>query len=234
MQAVILCAGKGLRMLPLTENAPKSLLQVSGKTILERTLLELPDQVNEVIIVVGYCGEQIQKLFADQFGNKKITYVEENTYQGTGFAVNVCKHFIKGDFLVLNGDDLYQKSDLEKLTNNEANAMLTKDVSSEKDFPQNYKRFGKILVDEHGNYLNLDVNGETNPPFPVATGAYKVSTEFFNYPLAQLKSGEYGLPQTLFSMTKEIPLKIVPAEFWIPIGFPEDLKKAETILQAKQ
>ncbi|MDP4007342.1 MAG: NTP transferase domain-containing protein, partial [bacterium] len=63
MQAVIIAAGKGMRMRPLTLNLPKPLLRVMGKSILERNLEQLQGLVDEVILVIGYKGEAIKKYF---------------------------------------------------------------------------------------------------------------------------------------------------------------------------
>ncbi len=229
MQAIILAAGRGVRMLPLTENTPKPLLKVSGRSILERTISQLPDEVQEVVVVIGHFGEQIKEALKNS--SKKITFVESEL-KGSGWAVSVCKDVIKGDFLVVNGDDLYKKEDLEKLAKSNAPAFLVKDVSREKDFPQNFRRFGKIITDTDGNFVSLlpSVSEDFTAPFFVLMGAYKLNQEFFGYDLVQLKNGEYGLPQTMFQMVDKYKVKTVEAGFWLPIGYPEDIKRAEEAL----
>ncbi len=59
MKAVILAAGRGKRMMPLTTDTPKPLLKVAGKTLLDHTIGLLPTEVTEIVVVVNYLGEQI-------------------------------------------------------------------------------------------------------------------------------------------------------------------------------
>ena len=60
--------------------------------------------------------------------------------------------------------------------------------------------------------------------------AYVIKKEFFDYDLVAIGGGEFGLPQTLATMTPKHKVKVVKATHWHPIGRPEDLKKAEEVL----
>lgn len=113
MQAVILAAGVGIRMRPLTETVPKPLLKVAGKPLIEYTLAALPNEIDEVIIVIGYLGEQIIKHFGESFDGKKIRYVKQKNLEGTARALFEAREFITDRFLVLMSDDIYSKNDIE-------------------------------------------------------------------------------------------------------------------------
>jgi NDP-sugar pyrophosphorylase family protein len=64
-----------------------------------------------------------------------------------------------------------------------------------------------------------------------ATGAYMLTKRFFRTELVKLQSGEYGLPQTMLAMAKEgAPVMVMLTDFWVPLGYPEDVKNAEAIL----
>ncbi len=78
MQAVILAAGRGTRMGALTEHTPKPMLLVNGRPVLEYIFDSLPEEIDEVIIVVGYLGSVIQKHFGGFYKGKKILYVEQS------------------------------------------------------------------------------------------------------------------------------------------------------------
>jgi len=116
MQAVILAAGRGTRMGALTESLPKPMLEVAGKTLLEHKFDALPDEVDEIIIVIGYLGGYIHDAYGGEYQGKRILYVEqENIMGGTADALWQTKDILKDKFIVLMGDDLYYEKDLEKL-----------------------------------------------------------------------------------------------------------------------
>jgi len=111
-QAVILAAGKGTRMLPLTETRPKPMQEVSGKNLIEWKLAALPEAIRDVVIVVGYQGEQIREFFGDMWHGRSIRYVVQEKLNGTAGALWSARNLLHGRFLVLMGDDLYAKEDI--------------------------------------------------------------------------------------------------------------------------
>lgn len=221
MQAIILAAGKGTRMRPLTYDIPKPMLPIKGKPILAHTLSFLPEEVDEVIFVINYLGEHIQKYFGDSFDGKKIRYVTQRELNGTGGAINDCKDLIKGKFLVLMGDDLYYRKDLAKLVKEDVAVLAL-----ETDEPE---RFGIFKTDQEGNALDIIECPEKFIGNMANIGAYVISPDFFDYPLVPKKAGdkEFGLPQTLVQMKDKHQIKVIKAQNWLPVGRPEDLAKAE-------
>ena len=113
--AVILAAGRGKRMLPLTDFLPKPLVDVKGKNLIEWKLLALPGTVTDIVLVVGYQGEQIRNFFGDTWQGRNIRYAEQKELNGTAGALWSAKDLLSGKFLVLMGDDLYDSSDIEKM-----------------------------------------------------------------------------------------------------------------------
>ena len=107
MQALILAAGRGTRMQDLTNEVPKPMLTVHGKTLLARKLEVLPPQIDEVIFIVGYQGDLIREAFGSEYNGRRISYVEQETLNGTMGAVTLAKPYITGKFIVMMGDDLY-------------------------------------------------------------------------------------------------------------------------------
>ncbi len=106
MQAVILTGGKGTRLRPLTYEIPKSMIPIHGRPFLEH-LLELVKSfgINEVLLLIGYLGEHIEKHFGDgsKFG-LKVEYSHEQTLLGTGGALKNARCKLTEEFLLLNGD----------------------------------------------------------------------------------------------------------------------------------
>ena len=72
MKAIILCAGRGTRLQPLTDTVPKTLLTVKNKPILQHILENLPDQIDEVFLVVDYLKEKIIEFIAKYHSDLKI------------------------------------------------------------------------------------------------------------------------------------------------------------------
>ncbi len=102
MQAVILAAGKGLRMRPFTEQHPKPLVPVTGKPLIHYTLDTLPEAITEIIIVVGHLGDQIIENLGTSWHDKPITYVNQPDLSGTGNALLMAQDLLHSNFLVVN------------------------------------------------------------------------------------------------------------------------------------
>lgn len=216
-----MAAGRGVRMRPLTDDCPKPLLKLGRQTILDYALSQLPADIDEVIIVVGYLKQLIIEHVNQFYSGMPIRFVEDDQMRGTGYAVKICQPYLTGKFLVINGDDLYSKTDLEKLLDYDLAFLVQDRVDT--------ARFGRILQDSQGDFSGIELGG-TNKPGQVIIGAYVLNQKFFGYPMAKTGKGEFGLPQTLLAMAKAgEKIKPVPAEFWRPIGFPEDLSKAQNI-----
>jgi len=94
MKAIILAAGQGKRLRPLTLEKPKVLLEVNGKSILEHNLEILNEFVDEVIIVVGFLKEQIIEKIGLSYKDMQISYVEQKELLGNGHAIMQAAPFI--------------------------------------------------------------------------------------------------------------------------------------------
>ncbi len=221
MQAVILAAGRGKRMLHLTDNIPKPMVKIDGKPILEHKLDILPKEVDEIIFIVGYYGECIMNYFGCCFKGKKIKYIFQKELNGTGGALHLAKGMLKNKFFVMNGDDFYHKQDLKKMLKHNFSILGFK--------VDNPSRFGVIKTDKKGNMIEVIEFPKDNKYKLVNTGAFVLNKKFFEYDLIPKKAGdrELGLPQTLAQMSKDHKIKVVKARAWYPIGNPEDLEKAE-------
>lgn len=223
--AVVLAAGQGTRLRPLTDTTPKPMLKVLGRPILEHTIATLPPEITRVILVVGYRKEQVMAHFGARWNGRDIAYVEQTDLNGTGGAIHACKHLLSGRFLAMNGDDLYTAEDVARVAQYDYAllGMSTEDAG----------RFGVIVKDDEGRVVGIAEGIQTSEKRPgiINIGVYAMDNRFFDYPLVPIGSkGEFGLPQTLATMTKDIPLTIVPASFWHPIGYPEDIATAERVL----
>lgn len=213
-------------MRPLTEKIPKPMIKILGRPLLHHIFDALPDEVDEVILVVGYLGDQIEKYFGKRFGRFKIKYVRQKEKLGTGHALHLCKKFLgKNRFMMLYADDLQSKKDLTALLNHPL-ALLVRRVKDP-------RRFGVVETDKKGKILEIVEKPEQPTSNLVSTGVKVLDHRIFKYPLVQHPNGEYYTTYPLAQLAKEHEMKAVKASFWLPIGYPEDLKKAEKVLLAK-
>lgn len=222
MQCVILAAGLGTRMGELTKSTPKPLLKIEDKTLLEHNLTSLPDEIDEVVLVVGYLRDQIQKFIGNEFLGRKIVYVEQKELLGTGHALMQCKSVIDGRFLVLMGDDLYYKNDLEEMIKYPLSVLVWKLKTD-----NSASKFAAVIRDGAGHLLAIREKQAGKKGIFVNCGAYVLGSGYFD--LKMLSAGnqtqEFGLPQTMMQLAKQgAEIKLVKASFWHNVTSPEDLK----------
>lgn len=224
MQAVILAAGLGTRLRPLTNNTPKALVLVAGKRLVEYTLDNLPEEIDELVFVIGYLGEQIKNYFGDNYKGKKIVYIEQKEFLGTGQAVKLCQSVLKDRFLVLLGDVVYTRADIEKCLRHKR-CMLAAKVKGPVSA-------GKIIFNKNHELENIIEGRHNEKEVFINVGLFVITKEFFNYDLVKLEGkNEYGLPQTLVKMSHDYPFKIEKTDFWLTVGDLDELERAEKILK---
>lgn len=193
MKAIILCAGRGTRLQPLTDVAPKSLLLIGGKPILEHILDNLPKKITEVFLVVDYLSDKIKSFILNLKDNYSFTI--ECTQQvpgkkGTMAALLSAKNkLLKNErFLVLNGDDIVEKKDLEKM------------IEHKRSFGVNFRimpNYYKVVFDDNKNLLSFIKQNDIekiNGSF-IATGVYVLDFDIFNFKNRILNGDEIGYPK---------------------------------------
>lgn len=223
MQAVILAAGQGTRMGALTVETPKPMLLLLGKPMLEWKLAMLPDVIDEVVLIVGYLGGQIETYFGSEWNGRKISYVYQKELNGTGGAVALTKDLLSGPTLVMMGDDLYHPEDLSDLTR-EISAVLGLAVDDA-------EHYGLLEVDRAGNLAKITERPHGYRTGIINTGAYLLHPHFFDYPLVPISETEYGLPQTLALSGQDTAVRVLQARAWQPVGKPEDIPLGEAFLK---
>lgn len=224
MQAVILAAGEGKRMRPLTLERPKPLILVAGRPILEHVIDALPREVDEIILVVGYKGEMIKKHFGDLYKSRRIKYVFQWMAAGTAHALSIAEPFLRDErFFLLNADDLHGKKAFEKaLTYPLALLAATHDDPS---------KFGVIELCADGTLASIIEKPEAPPTNLISTGAMIIDKRIFDYEAVRHENGEYYMTYPLGLFAKEHPITVVEQDFWVPVGCPEDIAIAEEKLR---
>lgn len=224
MQCVILAAGKGSRLRPLTDNLPKPLVKVKGRALLDHIVEALPSAVKELIVVVGYRGDMIKDYCGSFFHGRPVTYVEQSEINGPAKALWLAKDMIKGRFLFMFADDIHGKADLARAVSYSRSILATTS--------DNPERFGVIVRNPDGTIADM-VEKPTSPSSNlVATGPMVLDKNIFNYPPEAPINGEYFMPEIIMRYKEKYPIAVVEEQLWLAIGYPEDITNAENKLDS--
>ncbi|MCF7900319.1 phosphocholine cytidylyltransferase family protein, partial [Candidatus Babeliales bacterium] len=115
MKAIILAAGEGKRLKPLTDNIPKTLIEINGETILERSINTLKEcGIKNVIVVAGYLSEKVENVIK-KHSNVEMVYNEYYNTTDNMYSVMLCEDkCIDEPVLIMNGDLIVSKSIIQK------------------------------------------------------------------------------------------------------------------------
>lgn len=210
-------------MRPLTDTIPKPLVRVCGKTILDHIAEALPPEIEEIVLVVGYRAPQIREHCGESFHGRTVRYVEQqNPAGGTGNALMCAKDIVTGTFLLLNADDIYGKSALQKIVH-EDHALM----GVHSDTPE---KFGVLILREDGTLQHI-IEKPKNPPSNLTNiNCCVLSETIFNYKASVSNLGEVLVTDMLTAYAQDHPVKVIEQDVWLPIGSPEQIVAAEKIL----
>jgi UDP-N-acetylglucosamine diphosphorylase / glucose-1-phosphate thymidylyltransferase / UDP-N-acetylgalactosamine diphosphorylase / glucosamine-1-phosphate N-acetyltransferase / galactosamine-1-phosphate N-acetyltransferase len=231
MKAVILAAGEGTRMRPLTANLPKPLLPVAGKPFLRHTLEAVRDAgIGEVTVLTGWQGHRIRELFGkgDALG-LSIDYEEQTERLGTAHAIGRFREHVKGAFLSINGDVVVSADALRRLVAH--HKKVGGAVMSVAEVPDP-RPFGVVEM-SNGMIIGLEEKPRSPRSNLINAGVYVFESEIFPLIDTTPKSprGEFEITDTLRSMieARELHGFRLPGE-WIDVGRPWDLLRANAAL----
>ncbi|MGC9345292.1 MAG: bifunctional sugar-1-phosphate nucleotidylyltransferase/acetyltransferase [Candidatus Bathyarchaeales archaeon] len=233
MKTVILAAGEGVRLQPITSTRPKHLIKVGGKPILEHCLNMLKTSgINEILIVVHYMADAIRNYFGngEKFG-LKIEYVEQKAVLGTGNAVGVAEPYVKEDFLLVYGDLLFTADAVKKVIGLH---VKEKPAATMAVVPvENTEDYGIVELEDEKNVKRIiEKPSRKEAPINLANaGIYVFSTEIFEKIRETSASarGEWEITDALSLLLKEgkfVSAVKISNEDWFDIGRPWDLLEA--------
>lgn len=229
MQAVILAAGEGQRLRPLTFTKPKVMLPIANKPILEHLLNELIKAgIDELILVVGYKDEKIRNYFGKEWNGISIKYTMQRKQLGTADALKTTSHLINDEFLMLNGDAIVSSEDIAKIIETNGNVMAVKEVPNPQDFG---------VVEIQNGYVKAIIEKPEKPTSNlINAGVYKFDKEIFDFIDKTQPSirGEYEITDSIsLAITNNEKFKSVEIKEWIDIGYPWDMLKANKYMLNK-
>ena len=226
MECVVLAAGEGKRMRPLTAQRPKVMLPVANRPMMEHLVLAAKDSgITDFIFIVGYGEREVRSYFGDgSLWGIRIRYARQRQQAGTADALLAARDFITGPFLALNGDMILTSADITRMIRTPAPAMGT----STTDHPGD---FGVVLVDGDA-VSSLEEKSEHPKSNMINAGAYYFGPEIFDLleKVGLSSRGELELTDALAVLINEHRLRAVPLSTWMDLGYPWDLLDANAML----
>ncbi len=224
LQAVIMAAGKSTRTYPLTLTKPKPLLRIANKPILAHQLDQFTGLIQDAIIIVGYKHEMIREEFGDSYQGISLTYVEQQEQLGTGHATMQVRPYIQDRFLLMNGDDLYAREDIEGCLRHQYSLL-----SMEVDDP----RLFAVLTVENGVVKDIIEKPDHPASNLTSVGMYVFDTTLFPLldTMPRSPRGEYEITDGVKALIQVADVfHHLSTGYWVPIGFPWRLLDANDFL----
>jgi glucose-1-phosphate thymidylyltransferase len=234
MQAVVLAAGKGTRLRPLTDDKPKALVEVDGRPLVEDVFDNLIEcGATEFVVVVGYKKEQIIDRYGDAYEGVPITYAHQREQLGLAHAILQAEPHVDDDFMLMLGDNVF-RGNLEDVVNRQREeradaAFLVEEVPYEEA-----SRYGVLDTNEYGEIVEVVEKPDDPPSNLVMTGFYTFTPAIFHacHLVQPSDRGEYELPDAIDLLIQSgRTIDALRLDGWrIDVGYPEDREEASELL----
>ena len=234
MQAVVLAAGKGTRLRPLTEDKPKALVEVDGTPIIEDVFDNLIEiGTTELVVVVGYLQEKIIERYGDSYRGVPITYAHQREQLGLAHAILQAEPHVDEDFILMLGDNIFRAnlSDVVKRQREDRAdaAFLVEEVPYEEA-----SRYGVLDTNEYGEIVEVMEKPDDPPSNLVMTGIYTFTPAIFHacHLVQPSERGEYELPDAIDLLLQSGRIiDAIRMDGWrVDVGYPDDREYAEELL----
>ena len=221
MDAVILAAGEGTRMRPLTETVPKPMLPVADRPLCAHTAdAAVEAGASELIFVVGYEADAVREYFDGTYRGVPVSFAIQREQRGTADAVRAARDYLDDDFVVLNGDNLYDPGSIAALVDS-APAVAAIEVED----PRNY---GVLTTTPSGGEVVGIVEKPDDPPSNLANaGAYafpEAALEWLD--VDESNRGEYEITDVLSQVIETASVTPIVLSRWLDVGRPWELLSA--------
>ncbi len=216
MQAVILAAGIGKRMRPLTRFQPKLLLPIHGEPILKLQLTTLTNYVNHIVLIIGTQGgcwneisyrriENLIKEFNKDDTKIEITYNDKNLTTDSSYSFKCALNLLNpDDTLCVDGDVIFKKLLVDKLISNVYHTTLVIRPATSK-----YEKGGKVIIDERKKIVisvGRHISIKNNRPY-IYSGICKIDKENYCRLKKILENKRY------YKTNLVVPLRIIAKKY---------------------
>jgi len=235
MQAVVLAAGEGTRLRPLTEDKPKALVEVDGRPILSHCFDRVVELgADELLVVVGYKKEKIIDFYGDEYDGVPITYTHQREPKGLAHAVLTVEDHVDDDFMLILGDNVFE-ANLDDVVRRQREdradaAFLVEEVPYE-----DASRYGVCDTNDYGEITEVVEKPDDPPTNLVMTGFYTFTPAIFHacHLVQPSDRGEYEITDAINLLLQSgRTIDAIRLDGWrMDIGYPEDREEAESRLQ---
>ena len=226
MKVVVLAAGEGQRLEPLTNLRPKPMVPIANQPLLEYVIDSVSDAgIDEIVLVVGYKRERIQTYFGD--GHRwgvDIEYAVQGKQLGTGHAVLQAEDYVDDEFLVLNGDRIITADLVEQLVEKRRNTAETVMAVTRADDPSEY---GVVTLDgDRVTGITEKPQATTAPSDIVNAGVYAFDQSVFDAirDIDPDPTGELALTAAIERHLDDEPVRAVRYRgLWVDVSYLWDV-----------
>jgi glucose-1-phosphate thymidylyltransferase long form len=235
MKAVVLAAGKGTRLRPLTDDKPKAMVEVNEKPLVAHCFDRLAELgAEEFVVVVGYMKEHIIEHFGDSYRDIPITYAHQREQKGLAHALLTVEDHIDEEFMLMLGDNVFNANLADVVRRQREDradaAFLVEEVPWEEA-----SRYGVCDTNNLGEITEVVEKPEDPPTNLVMTGFYTFTPEIFHacHLVQPSNRGEYEISEAIDLLIRSgRTIDAIGLQGWrIDVGYPEDREEAERRLQ---
>jgi len=232
MDFVIMAAGRGSRLMPLTKDKPKCLVEVNGKPIIKHIYDNICKNISKPNLYI-ICGYK-KKVLIDYCYKNKIDaeFIYQNRLDGTANAIFMTNPYIKEDFVVLSGDIIYSAEEIKKLMDNKNSLLYT-------EMNDRLYEYGTMEIRElvgYDGYYVTRINEKSTEPISnfVNCGAYHFDLDIYEY-IAETeydqRFAEKIITNTIGLMVKDgILFKAIQIDSLNEVSYQKDIIKVENRL----
>lgn len=225
-----MAAGKGTRMLPVTQTIPKVLIPVGNKPFLHHLIKNIHQAgIKDIAIITSYKSEMVEQ-FLNEY-DIKATIIDQGIPEGTGHAISKVNQFTNNEnFLAFAGDNLWSTFDIRQMIQHDD---LTYVAAFKVQDPSKYG----VLVTKDDKLVEIKEKPEEFVGDTINSSLYKFTPQVFEElkNITKSKRGEYEITDALTSLAKKNQVKVYTIQdYWMDLGSLEDIPNVDNFLQSLQ